>query len=332
MSETSNITKIAELVSRDLFAPFHWQRNHITNCNWKCMHPETHKTHFGTHPTDVVWYYDEPYEAKRTYIQADLKSYAVGSLSKSSILTSLKNLIMSVECAPDSAEWRRKYLVDDGIPFRVLGLLFLYNHDGQFDSDFSSLIADAFAGTPFPMNPETKIMIMGPNHIWDLYSIASNIKQLGSETGEIIQAIPFYPEGRIRQFRRLPEGSIPAATIDFLFSDVLLFKMKPVVFDGDYQQLHVYYRGAGNTKEEFLHLFDSFFRYQTIDSATKIVIHHVAPTGASSKTAENFERARNELAAYHAVGRNKLNSLQFETLAFARPGFSETEIGMRMEK
>lgn len=331
MAETINIAKIAEIVSCDLFGVFSWTRNKITNSNWKCGHLKDHNTRSGTHSTDAVWYYDEPYENKRTYIQADLKSYARNTINKATLQTSLNHLAMAVDCAPDSPEWRNNYLLsEEGAGgFQVVGLLFIYNHDGDFDSSFSSLLMNACNGTVFKMKPSTRLMVMGPKQIWELYSIASHIKQLNYDQSEKLIRTPFYPEGKIRQFRRLSSETDVATTIDTLFSDVISFKVKPESYDGDCQHLHVYYRGMGATKEEFLHLIDSFFRYQTIETAKKIFIHHIVVDGASDVASANFERARNEIAELYKVGTNKLDSLEFETLPFVKPRFSATEIGMR---
>ena len=329
MAETINIAKMAELVSRDLFDVFNWNRHKITNCNWQCVDIERHASQTGTHPTDVVWDYEEPYETKRTYIQADLKSYARKSIAKEKIREGIANLAKAVECAPDSPEWRHKFLMDEGIPFQVLGLLFIYNHDGDFDADFSSFLQGPTDAPSFKMKSGVRIMVMGPKLIWELYSIASHIKQFQFEYGLYVQRTPFYPEGKMRQFRHLPGNADIPTTIDSLFSHVVSFKVKPDGYNGDFQHLHVYYKGTGKTKEEFLHLIDSFFRYQTIESAEKIMVHHVSSASPNDEAAVNFEKARNEIAMTYGVGTKKLDSLVFDTLSFAKPGFTATEIGMR---
>ena len=330
MAETANIARIAEQVSRDLFEVFNWNRIKITNCNWKCIDPVRHSTGSGTHPTDVVWHYEEPYETKRTYIQADLKSYACKSISRAAIQASLRNLAMAVECAPDSPEWRNYFWMEESCPSQVVGLLFIYNHDGDFDSDFSFLMQEPIDGPSFKMKAGTRIMVMGPRMIWELCSIALDIKQFPAEYGLGLQWVPFYPEGRLRQFRRFTEISCIPMTVDALFSNVISFKVKPFDYQGDYQDLHVYYRGPGETKEEFLNLVDSFFRDQTIETAGKIVIHHVSSKSPNDAAVLNFERACNEIASLYNVGNKKLESLEFETLSLTKPGFTATEIGMRL--
>ncbi|MBR4250748.1 MAG: hypothetical protein IKQ15_00405 [Kiritimatiellae bacterium] len=320
---------MAELISRDIFHVFNWQRNKITNCNWKCVEPDRHHTALGTHPTDAVWYYEEPYEAKRTYIQTDLKSYARKTMSKAKMQASLASLAKAVECAPNASEWRGNYYIDEGGAFQVIGLLFIYNHDGDYDDNFPSLLQEPFEGASFKMKAGTRLMVMGPKLIWELNAIASHIKQYQFEYGLGLQQTPFYPEGKMKQFRHLSEKRGVATTIDALFSNVISFKVKPPDYRGDFQHLHVYYRGGGKTKEEFLHLIDSFFRYQTIACAEKIFIHHVSTASPNDEAARNFERARNEIATLYDVGTAKLDSIEFETLVPVKPGFSATEIGMR---
>jgi hypothetical protein len=87
MAETINIAKMAEKLSKELFAEFLWNRMEPANLNWPCEDIERHNTH--THPSDVVFYYDEPYSQARTYVNCDLKSYAKGSITVGSIRSAM---------------------------------------------------------------------------------------------------------------------------------------------------------------------------------------------------------------------------------------------------
>ena len=117
MGETGNISKIAEILANDLFSRFLWQDTGGWNQNWKCVRDDhiiekrirktksdagnasstpssdegasdsnASQTAEGTvkvikiltHPSDVVFYYDEPYSSYRTYVNTDLKSYKKG--------------------------------------------------------------------------------------------------------------------------------------------------------------------------------------------------------------------------------------------------------------
>jgi len=84
MSETSNIAKMAELLSSELFSEFLWKRTGPVDQDWKCVLESHHK---NTHPSDVVFYYDEPYEPVRTYVNCDLKSYSADTISAAQIVS-----------------------------------------------------------------------------------------------------------------------------------------------------------------------------------------------------------------------------------------------------
>ena len=58
MAETINIAKMAEKLSKGIFTEFLWGRMEHTNINWPCENQETHEV--KTHPSDVVFWYDEP--------------------------------------------------------------------------------------------------------------------------------------------------------------------------------------------------------------------------------------------------------------------------------
>lgn len=73
MGETANIARMAEKLSDDLFSEFFWEKTGPMNENWGCEDKEKHKVE--THPSDVVFYYDEPYSHTRTYVNCDLKSW-----------------------------------------------------------------------------------------------------------------------------------------------------------------------------------------------------------------------------------------------------------------
>lgn len=76
MAETINIAKMAEKLSKGIFLEFLWGRMEHTNINWPCENQEKHEV--KTHPSDVVFWYDEPYSQSRTYVNCDLKSYDKG--------------------------------------------------------------------------------------------------------------------------------------------------------------------------------------------------------------------------------------------------------------
>jgi hypothetical protein len=92
MAETANIAKMAERLSNELFGDFYWERAGPMNKNWACAEPR-HKA--KTHPSDVVFFYENPYARSRTYVTCDLKSYAKGSITATTIHSAAASLARS---------------------------------------------------------------------------------------------------------------------------------------------------------------------------------------------------------------------------------------------
>ena len=127
MPETANIARMAELISNDIFDEFGWERTGPVNENWECVIPEHQRK---THPADVVFWYQDPYSAKRIYVMTDLKSYASNSITKTMIGQALRGLALATECSQLSSVWRNLYVPRD-TQYQPVGLLFVFNHDGR---------------------------------------------------------------------------------------------------------------------------------------------------------------------------------------------------------
>lgn len=87
MAETVNISKMAELLSKEIFSAFGWQSKGLKNYSWPCVLPEQHhkKRIKKLHPTDVVFRYFDPYTNQTTYVIFDLKSYSKGTLKSTDL-------------------------------------------------------------------------------------------------------------------------------------------------------------------------------------------------------------------------------------------------------
>ncbi len=162
MAETTNIAKMAEKLSKELFAEFLWNRSEPTNLNWPCEEIERHNT--KTHPSDVVFYYDEPYRQARTYVNCDLKSYAKGSITAGSIRSAIESLARALSCAEKSNEFRTKFIHDHVTP-EICGLLFVYNHDGEYDKEFNTLLWQVKNEKLYTPS-RSKIVVLGPRDIF----------------------------------------------------------------------------------------------------------------------------------------------------------------------
>ena len=161
MAETNNIAKLAEIVSNDLFARFFWSRTGSWNQNWPCEN-QRHSPR-KTHPSDVVFYYDEPYSLRRAYLNCDLKSYSSNRINTGSIQSALEDLAQTMACMEVSVAWHKMYVHEGSSPF-LCGLLFIYNHDGDYDRNFDSLLSSVrYDDVRIPKG--SQIVILGPQQI-----------------------------------------------------------------------------------------------------------------------------------------------------------------------
>lgn len=171
MAETDNIARLAELVSNDLFARFFWRTTGSWNQNWPCE-SEPHRPR-KTHPSDVVFYYDEPYSLRRTYVNCDLKSYSSGRINAGVIQSALEDLGETLACMEISETWHKMYVHDGFSPF-LCGLLFVYNHDGDYDKNFDLLLSSVkYESIRVPKG--SQIVILGPQQIRWLDSVRYEI-------------------------------------------------------------------------------------------------------------------------------------------------------------
>ena len=63
--ETSAIQRVAGKISDDIFSVFKWDRAARADMNWDCCQ-EAHSK--KTHPSDVVFFYIDPYEEEMVYL------------------------------------------------------------------------------------------------------------------------------------------------------------------------------------------------------------------------------------------------------------------------
>jgi hypothetical protein len=285
MAETVNISKIAEKLSDDIFPEFFWGKCAPTNENWPCKEPQKHKTKSKTHPSDVVFYYDEPYYQSRTYVNCDLKSYALGTITAQNIKKAIVSLAEQVECANQSQEFHRLFVHGVG-EYDVCGLLFVYNHDGEYDKDFKPLL-DEVNINKLSLPSGQKMFVLGPQDIEWLDNICIEIRQMRSK-----KRIPdqehcsyFYPQLETKTNVQL--GKARAATLEMLTSPLIVLRYT------DYRnpEKHgcvVFYRGTGEESEEFLFIIDYLKHFQELRENNKVrikMLNHVPDASAQFKKA-----------------------------------------------
>jgi hypothetical protein len=323
MAETGNIEQLAKIVSRDIFKWFKWNMCKPKDVNWDCE-SEHHKK--KTHPSDVVFYYDDPYTGQTKYLNTDLKSYAAGSITKNSISGALKSLAMSVECANISESWQAKFLLDDVGFGDVSGLLFIYNHDAEYDQEFSELVSK-LDFKEIPIAEENEIVVAGPDLIRRLYNVTNDMKILKADeqlTGPDDYTF-FYPD-LIRSRRCGDEWSKPA-TLEALTAPWLILKHpKGEEFQKGFV---IYYHLSGETVEEFIYLLDAMSHYQMFSGDYSIRIRFTEP---EIHAPTNFEKAKHEylkMWGNDAGRKEQMNNIEAEQITNFTVSFNPMAIGMR---
>ncbi|WP_438040228.1 hypothetical protein [Sorangium sp. So ce128] len=322
MAETDNIARMAEKVGEEIFDVFGWTRRPPVNQNWSCSVESHGKL---THPSDVVFWYDDPYRVERIYWNVDLKSYGAATITKAKVAGAIASLGKSVECANVSAGWQQLY-GDDENTWRCDGLLFVYNHDGEFDKDFCKIVEEVDPAN-LRLPPRRRMAIIGPPDVSYLVNVAQDIVTLRGRKKIPLEPVAtefWYPD-LVRPKRR--EQSSSAATIEMLTGPWITIHIRPD-YNGGKREFLVYYRNRGTSIEEFKYLIDSFFRFQmlAVDRDTEIAVRLVDSDGAGIA---NFNKAKEQIStSLYGLGKVRLDRVRCESVPLVRRRFSEIEIGM----
>jgi hypothetical protein len=271
MAETKNIAEMAKLLSDELFAEFLWQKTGPTDQNWPCNAQDVHK--LKTHPSDVVFFYDNPYSLSRTYVNCDLKSYGTGTITKAKITPAIESLAKAVSCAETSQEWQKLYIHDTVTP-DICGLLFVYNHDGGYDKDFRVLLNDANPTVAY-LPKASKLVVLGPEDIFWLNNVRYEIGQMRGKG--LIPALEhcryFYPN-LVRKNNIQPEHA-RAATLEMLTGPwIVLSFANPSNNRNGYV---IFYRRKGESVPEFLYFIDYLMSNQLLQANTDVFIRTLQP-------------------------------------------------------
>tara|TARA_Y100001956_G_scaffold49233_1_gene47903 strand:+ start:6519 stop:7499 length:981 start_codon:yes stop_codon:yes gene_type:complete len=325
MAETGNIEALAKLVSNDIFKWFKWRICKPCDVNWDCVSEHHNK---NTHPSDVVFYYDDPYSAKTSYINTDLKSYAAGSITKTGIERALKSLAMSVECANISESWQDKYLLSDIDFGSVSGLLFVYNHDNDYDKDFDAEL-NKVNSKEVAVAEDNEVFVFGPSRIQRMCDVVSDLKMLKADEQMVgpDRYTFFYPD-LIRARRSGDEWNKPA-TLESLTSPWLIIKHKAT--ESLSSGFIVYYHQDGDTVEEFVYLLDAMSHYQMFSSDYRLRVRFTRPC---TNAITNFERAKHEYLRMwgdDSARQKQMDSIEASQITNFTKTYNPMEIGMRQD-
>jgi hypothetical protein len=204
--------------------------------------------------------------------------------------------------------------------------LFVYNHDGDFDHGFPQMLAE-IDPTHFRLPAKKRMAIFGPSDISFLVNVSSDIIGLRGKKKLSLEpaATQYWYPDLVRPKHR--EQTVSAATIEMLTGPWVTMRAKPEHHDGKLQ-FFVWYRGLGNTVDEFKYLIDSFFRFQmlSVDSEAEVNVRLVDP---SPFAVANFEKAKAQVSSsLLGYAQTRLDRVRCESITTVVRRFSPEEIGM----
>jgi hypothetical protein len=329
VGETINIGEIASRISKDIFKHFLWDTHQKRDDNFKCtndQHLGKGKKQKGTHPGDVVFFYEDPYLGKRIYLHTDLKSYAADSIKATSLRNAFQSLCMTVECAKESADWRSKYSVDASEAHEVRGMLFIHNHDNGYDKPFYEAIAKINLQS-LPVAPNSVMHFLGPHDIQRLYSIGNDIIRLKGED-ELPKEYTFYYPDLVMSRR---QGDIwgKAATIESITGPYIIIKHKALEnYPAGYL---IYYNRPGASPEELVYFLDTLSRYQMLESGIKIRIR-LTSSDVSDDLKSIFQTAKKKYVkawGFDPAREAILNEIEIDRITNVTSTYNPGEMGWR---
>jgi hypothetical protein len=330
--ESQNVALMAERASAEIFDVFGWRLVGPRNKNWGCVERERHdRKRSGTHPSDAVFRYDDPWSGKQTYVTSDLKSYAKGTIQQQPIVTALRNLSRSVECAGRSEQFRTLYL-DESRQYHVHGMLFVYNHDGGYDDDFTAAL-EAMNPSQADVAEHNHVGVIGPKRVIYLHSVAKDLLMAQTKKGEIGPDAEWsfhYPN---LQKIRFAKTMSPVANLETLLCPWVVVNYAKLTLGIPTSGYLVYYDGPGNSVHEFQHLLDYLFKYQLATDEMKISIRMAL---ACPEAAALFQKAKENYAHdYWPIAmvspeqvRKRMENIRMAAVTSIVQRFSEVELGM----
>ncbi|MDG2942883.1 hypothetical protein [Exercitatus varius] len=263
MGETVNKSKIAEQIGAKIFKSLFWEICPTTNINFSCLCPnpkeeidknkgKIYHNNQGTHPMDASFTYIDPYLGRKIYLNTDFKSYSRSSIKPSQIRNDLISLAETISCAQDSEQWANYVGCIDSIK-EVRGLLFLYNSDYEYEHDINYILSKVYKDKEkaIPLEKNQYIHFLDPLTINRIYSMVKDLENLKKDLYDEYSF--FYPNHRLSKnvISNTFNPPLPC-TIEMACSSYTVIKYRK----GDIEGFLIYYNEKGDTKEEFLYLFD----------------------------------------------------------------------------
>lgn len=347
--ETSAIAEMAIQVSKDIFKWFKWERITLLDQNFDCRKQEKHapkKQQAHTHPVDVVFKYNDPYLDDPVLLNTDLKSYSQKSITSTNIRSALKSLAQTIDCSRISEEWRNRY--DTTGTAEIRGLLFVYNHDAEWDRDFASLLLPTkkkgndddekgLNAHSLPLEAGQLIHIVEPRTIAFMTTVIADAQHLHAEGSFPSKNYYFfYPDLKLHKARG--DKYARPATIEMICGPFLIVEHDEIKkhnettgsTDVTYQPgFVIFYNRPGNSHLEFMYLFDVLSTYQIIDGTNKLRIR-VAHHSPNKDIRSHFKRAIEMYVhdwGFDEYKKNRLEGIELEIISIQKSSYSQVEIG-----
>jgi hypothetical protein len=223
-----------------------------------------------------------------------------------------------------------------GVTPAVCGLLFVYNHDGEYDKDFRQHLK-ALQSVKLDLPKGSKVVVMGPEDILWLDNVRYEICQMrGRRTGGEPLPDPehckyFYPQLVRRKNLQLDHAR--AATLEMLTSRLIVLEYsRPNA--PDRKGYVLFYRGTGGTADEFTYLLDYLRHFQLLQEEVDI---EVKLLDASLVAQAMFQKAVQSYVDVLTAGSpvsplaERVSSIQFKRITQVTSRFSDLELGMDYE-
>jgi hypothetical protein len=349
--ETAGIAELANKISKELFEWFKWERVPVLDQNFRCVKQEKHaprKKTDHTHPVDVVFHYVDPYLGRRVLLNTDLKSYAKGSISASAIRSALRSLAQTIDCACVSEEWSGRYdLTNESLDVR--GMLFVYNHDAEYDSDFMAMLEEKKAKAKNPLDEEPGVTtetlpleqsqvlhIVDPSMIAYMTTVISDTQRLHSE-GTFPNSDYFFHYPDLKLHKTHGSKQSRAATVEMIAGPYLIVGHEIVKkYNETTKQVEerfpagyvIYYNRPGSTHHEFMYLFDTLSSFQILDGSHPLRVR-VAHSSPHTSIRSNFQRAIEMYISdwkFDEYKKHRLEQIQLELIEVRKTTFSQEDI------
>lgn len=373
MAETLNIGELAVEISNDVFSWFKWEKIDLYDENFDCRKVEAHikkdknvtdsnsetvvepdetesseaKKH--THPVDVVFKYTDPYSGKDILFNTDLKSYKSTSIKPSDVREMLQSIAKTIDCASISTEWKTRYGFNS-TNYEIRGMLFIYNHDGQYHRDFYETFKTSVNNDRKKLGINIKsiglkkgqqIHIVEPLLISFMTTVIADMHRLHHDgTFPRVEYSFYYPE-LLRNKTVSGDRHSRPATIEAISAPYLIIEHDEVVTkspSGETLRTEpgfvIYYNRPGNDPYEFVYLFDTLSRYQLLDGERSIRLRF-AYHSPSPDIGSNFESAKEKYIkswGYDEHKRKILNKIIIKELSLMEHTFKTRMVARKNEQ